>query len=104
MVDPMIRCPVLYTDLTDCKAFPCQNGPWLILFFLWFPDIRVDGFVSDGYAELVEQHVRPSYLESCLVGIEVTARHACQQDFLIVTTGENFAFINQESLFSLHIR
>ena len=56
------------------------------------------------FPQSVQHHVRLAYAQALLVGIEVSARHACQQDFLVVTAGEYFVFISQEVLLSLHIR
>jgi hypothetical protein len=60
---------------------------FLLLFFCF-----IQCLLSAGYAELVEKLVYAADAQTGFVGTEVAGGHAGQEDFLVVSTGENFGF------------
>ena len=60
--------------------------------------MRVYGLV----AELVEEHIDVPELETGLVGIEVAGCHPCQQDFLVVLSGQYLVFIGERRILLFH--
>ena len=53
-------------------------------------------------SELIQHYIHLPDAQSFFIGIKVSSRHACQEDFLVVTAGEDFVFADYESAILLH--
>ena len=53
-------------------------------------------------SKLIQHHIHLPDTQAFFVGIKVSSGHACQEDFLVVTAGEDFVFADYESAILLH--